>query len=103
MKKKVIGLECFIFIGIFSSFFGLMIHHMGAVNMMNTMLNTCICTIDRYSAVHYSNRGIDRRDCRFTYGIWCRCLDQQAAVTAYAAAVRAAWSEYCWRFDYLSV
>ena len=40
MKKKVIGLECFIFIGIFSSFFGLMIHHMGAVNMMNTMLNT---------------------------------------------------------------
>lgn len=40
MKKKVIGLECFIFIGIFSGFFGLMIHHMGAVNMMNTMLNT---------------------------------------------------------------
>lgn len=40
MKKKVIGLECFIFIGIFSSFFGLMIHQMGAVNMMNTMLNT---------------------------------------------------------------
>lgn len=38
--KKVIGLECFIFIGIFSGFFGLMIHHMGAVNMMNTMLNT---------------------------------------------------------------
>ena len=34
------GLECFIFIGIFSSFFGLMIHRMGAVNMMNTMLNT---------------------------------------------------------------
>lgn len=40
MKKKVIGLECFIFIGIFSGFFGLMIHRMGAVNMMNTMLNT---------------------------------------------------------------
>ena len=40
MKKKVIGLECFIFIGIFSGFFGLMIHQMGAVNMMNTMLNT---------------------------------------------------------------
>lgn len=40
MKKKVIGLECFIFIGIFSGFFGLMIHQMGVVNMMNTMLNT---------------------------------------------------------------
>ena len=40
MKKKVIGLECFIFIAICCGFFGFLIHQMGAVNMMNTMLNT---------------------------------------------------------------
>ena len=40
MKKKVIGAECFVFIAICCGFFGLLIHRMGAINMMNTMLNT---------------------------------------------------------------
>ena len=40
MRKKVIGPESFLFIILFGGFFGVLIHRMGAVNMMNTMLNT---------------------------------------------------------------
>ncbi len=40
MRKKVIGPESFLFIIFFGGFFGVLIHQMGAVNMMNTMLNT---------------------------------------------------------------
>ena len=40
MRKKVIGPESFLFIIFFGGFFGVLIHRMGAVNMMNTMLNT---------------------------------------------------------------
>ena len=40
MKKKVFGWECLIFILCFCGFFGILISRMGAVNMLNTLLNT---------------------------------------------------------------
>lgn len=40
MRKKVFGIESCLFIILFGGFFGLLIYRMGAVNMMNTMLNT---------------------------------------------------------------
>ena len=38
--KKVIGLEPFIFLGVFLVFFGWMGSKMGVINMMNTLMNT---------------------------------------------------------------
>lgn len=40
LQKKAISLESFIFLGAFSLLFGLIGSRMGAVNMMNTLMNT---------------------------------------------------------------